>query len=84
MVGAGGRLKVLCLPSPGLPTPRASWVAVPLQEEKEAGSGADSRGAAELLVEDVNHAHAGNYTCVASNLAGNTSASLQLVVTREC
>lgn len=86
MVGAGGRLKVLCLPPPGLPRPRASWTAVELQEssgKQEDGEGprGDKGGTAELLVEDVSHAHAGNYTCVASNLAGNSSVSLQLVVT---
>lgn len=89
VVGAGGRLKVLCLPPPGLPRPRASWVAVPLQESadqpEEGGAQRGNKGgSAELLVEDVSHAHAGNYTCVASNLAGNSSVSLQLVVTSEC
>ncbi|XP_050699477.1 inactive tyrosine-protein kinase 7-like isoform X2 [Eriocheir sinensis] len=88
VVGAGGRLKVLCLPPPGLPRPRASWVAVPVQEssgqQEEGGEPRGNKGgSAELLVEDVSHAHAGNYTCVASNLAGNSSVSLQLVVTRK-
>lgn len=36
-----------------------------------------------LVVEDATDRHAGNYTCFASNLAGNTSVSLQLVVTGE-
>ncbi|XP_042228420.1 inactive tyrosine-protein kinase 7-like isoform X2 [Homarus americanus] len=78
VVGLGGRLRVVCLPPAGLPHPQVSWETPHLLED----SSFRVEGAA-LLVEDATFAQAGNYTCVASNLAGNTSVSLQLVVTRK-
>ncbi|XP_069168618.1 inactive tyrosine-protein kinase 7 isoform X1 [Procambarus clarkii] len=75
VVGVGGRLRVMCLPPAGLPRPKVSWAWTHLQESSVRVEGT------ALVVEDATDRHAGNYTCFASNLAGNTSVSLQLVVT---
>lgn len=52
-----------------------------LQRPQQAGSLRVEDTA--LIVEDASYTHAGNYTCVVSNLAGNSSVSLQLTVTRK-
>nr|XP_053642383.1 inactive tyrosine-protein kinase 7-like isoform X2 [Cherax quadricarinatus]XP_053642384.1 inactive tyrosine-protein kinase 7-like isoform X3 [Cherax quadricarinatus] len=81
VVGAGGMLQVTCLPPAGLPRPQVSWVWSHLQPPQQEGS-VRVEGTA-LVVEDATFQHVGTFTCVASNLAGNTSVSLQLVVTRK-
>ncbi|KAK3852725.1 hypothetical protein Pcinc_040701, partial [Petrolisthes cinctipes] len=86
VVGVGGRLRVTCLPPPGLPLPHVSWVSTashpPPPEELSVGAGRVQAEGSELEVEAVRFAHSGNYTCTATNLAGNTSVTLHLAVTR--
>ncbi|XP_042873905.1 inactive tyrosine-protein kinase 7-like [Penaeus japonicus] len=81
VVGKGGRLRVICLPPAGQPHPEVTWVAPQLQKLQSSGH-IQVEGAA-LVVEDATEDHAGNYTCIVSNLAGNASHSLELVVTRK-
>lgn len=81
VVGVGGRLRVTCLPSAGLPRPQVQWLTPQQPPPQQAGS-LRVEGAT-LLLEDATYDHAGNYTCLVSNLAGNASVHLWLVVTRE-
>ncbi|XP_071514252.1 LOW QUALITY PROTEIN: inactive tyrosine-protein kinase 7-like [Panulirus ornatus] len=79
VVGVGGRLRVTCLPSAGLPRPQVRWLT-PQQPRPQEAPPIRVEGAT-LLLEDATYDHAGNYTCLVSNLAGNASVHLLLVVT---
>ncbi|XP_066965958.1 inactive tyrosine-protein kinase 7-like [Macrobrachium rosenbergii] len=81
VVGLGGRLQVSCLPPPGLPHPQVTWVSSHLGDPEKASS--IKVEGIMLIIEDASYDHEGNYTCIASNLGGNASVSMQLVVTRK-
>ncbi|XP_068247783.1 inactive tyrosine-protein kinase 7-like [Palaemon carinicauda] len=81
VVGLGGRLQVSCLPPPGLPHPEVTWVSSYLSDPEKASSIKVEGNM--LIIEDASYSHEGNYTCIASNLGGNASVAIQLVVTRK-
>ncbi|KAK7081862.1 hypothetical protein SK128_012328 [Halocaridina rubra] len=81
VVGLGGRLQVVCLPPSGLPHPKVTWVSSRAQDLESSGS-LKVEGTT-LIIENASYDNEGNYTCIVSNMAGNSSVSLQLVVTRK-
>lgn len=78
----GGKLRLLCLPPDGIPTPRWYWT-------RPGGHVVSDKGRlrinsnSELELDDIRLEDAGNYTCHAENLAGKRSLVVNLIVTSE-
>ncbi|XP_022705480.1 tyrosine-protein kinase-like otk [Varroa jacobsoni] len=76
----GGKLRLLCLPPDGIPTPRWYWT-------RPGGHVVSDKGRlrinsnSELELDDIRLEDAGNYTCHAENLAGKRSLVVNLIVT---
>ncbi|CAB3378154.1 Hypothetical predicted protein [Cloeon dipterum] len=78
VVAEKSEFEVTCLPPKGVPKPRVWWKAP--NDHVISDSGPVRVDETRLIIDSARLEHAGNYTCVAENLAGISSLSLPIYV----